>query len=114
MSNDPTQLLLDLLEQEKTLLIEGKIENVAALEPQKIELAEKIEAQGPLDTENLKRLQQKVRRNQELFEASRRGLKTAAARVSEIRRVLTQLDTYTSNGSLRTLQFAAPKVERRA
>ncbi len=114
MPNNTLSKLIALLDEEKALLLSGKIDSLAALEPQKIELSEHLESEGRPSSQQLADLQQRIRRNQALLEASSKGLKTASERLKEIRKVMLQLDTYTRNGDMKNIQTSHPKIERRA
>ncbi|MDV7144778.1 hypothetical protein R3X27_19015 [Tropicimonas sp. TH_r6] len=114
MSNETLSQFKTLLEEEKALLLSGKIESVAALEPRKQELAQRLETNSLLSSQQLADLQQKVRRNQILLEASSKGFRTASERLKEIRKVMLQLDTYTRGGDMKNIKTAHPKIERRA
>ncbi len=106
--------LLELLEQERSLLIKGEVDAVAALAEQKEELIEQLRTAGPLPAEGLSKLRERALRNKALLDASRTGLKAAATRLKEIRKAMLQLDTYNRDGNLTNLQTAQPKVEKRA
>lgn len=114
MLDDDMKDLAVLLEEEKALLLAGRVEAVAELEPRKLQLAESLVGQEAAEPTALADLQQKARRNEALLEASRNGLIAAGARLRDIRKAALNLDTYNKNGDLTNLQRTAPSFERRA
>lgn len=114
MRADSLDRLLDLMEEERSLLMSGDIEALADLEPRKTAMLEAFSAEDHLDENRLATLQTKLHRNQALLDAARKGLNAAGARLRDIRKAMLQLDTYTRNGDIRNLQQARPKIERRA
>lgn len=114
MSDKAVEDMIALLEEERSLLLNGKLEAVTDLESRKLELAEQFQSDVAPDAAALADLQQKAQRNQTLLEAALKGLKSATARLQDIRKATLQLDTYTRGGDLQNLRLARPKVERRA
>lgn len=105
----------DLLESEKKALIQGDVERVGRLMPQKEFLIEKLNAQDELDRKNLVHLQQKVMRNQTLLDSALEGIRAVATRMSELGRVRSGLDTYDEQGRKRRFGMQnSAKVEKRA
>lgn len=114
MTEPALEHLIDLLEQERSLLIKGEIEALARQTKRKEELVEQLRSAGPLPTEDLSRLRELADRNAALLDASRNGLRAASSRLTEIRKAMLQLDTYGRDGALTNLRTARPNVEKRA
>ncbi len=106
--------LQTLLATERDHLVQGHLEKVADLTSDKETLIRLLDDTADLDHEQLAGLRQEAARNQRLLESSLKGLRSARTRLEEIRKVATQLDTYTSGGKIQNLREAAPKLERRA
>lgn len=118
MEHAETQTLKDevagLLEEEREALLSGNLEAVEALLPRKSALAERLDAADPMLLEELKTLRSTALRNQELLEEAMKGIQRVANRVTELRRVRTQLDTYDASGNKQVFRTARNSVERRA
>ncbi|MBV1896408.1 MAG: flagellar export chaperone FlgN [Rhodobacteraceae bacterium] len=119
MKSENFQPLIDkldeLLDSEKKALVQGDIDRVGQLMPQKEYLVESLNAQDNLDRKNLARLHQKVMRNQTLLDSALEGIRAVATRMSELRRVRSGLETYDERG--RKQHFGdqrSTQVEKRA
>ncbi len=105
----------DLLDSEKKALVQGDIDRVGRLLPQKEFLIENLNAQSDLDRKSLAHLHQKVMRNQTLLDSALEGIRAVATRMSELKRVRSGLETYDEQGRKR--RFGAQnsaQVEKRA
>lgn len=114
MTESAMHQLFDLLEREKVLLIKGDLDAIARQADRKDDLVEQLRSEPPLPAEDLSRLRDMAQRNSALLDASRKGLKAAATRLSEIRKAMLNLDTYGRDGALTNLSEARPNVEKRA
>lgn len=114
MTDTTLRQLLALLDEERNLLLKGDIGAIGSLEAAKLDLAQRLEAEDQPSVEALDKLRRSVERNRRLLEAARKGLKSGADRLREIRKALLRLDTYTRGGNLTNLQQASPNVSRRA
>ena len=119
MTGDTQQGLIDqldkLLESERQALLTGDLEKISVLLERKETL---IDAFNTLDTEDngdLDDLHRKVMRNQVLLNGALEGIRKVAARMAEIRRVRSALDTYDKTGRKQVIDgHAQPRVEKRA
>ncbi len=117
--HDDRQTLIDrldrLLESERAALLAGDLETIGTLLDHKEALIDAFNALEPERTEGLEGLQRKVLRNQALLDGALEGIRKVAARMAEMRRVRTTLDTYDQAGRKRTIDGAAPRrIEKRA
>ncbi|QJF52992.1 flagellar biosynthesis protein FlgN [Roseobacter ponti] len=105
----------DLLDEERTALLEGNLDHVARLLETKETL---IDALADLDANEVKPLQEldkKVRRNQVLLDSALAGIRSVAERLTALRRVRRSLDTYDAKGVRQTIDMVSDKsVEKRA
>ena len=122
MSDDVTNDLIDsltsLLEDERTALIEGKLDALEGLLSRKQALFEELEErqeEDAIDPESLAPLQDLFRRNHALLESTQKGLRATTERMGAMRRVRTSLETYTNTGQRHAVQMSAgQRVEKRA
>ncbi|MBO9395405.1 flagellar biosynthesis protein FlgN [Shimia sp. R9_1] len=122
MSDDVTNDLIDsltsLLEDERTALIEGKLDALEGLLSRKEALFEELEErqeEDSIDPESLAPLQDLFRRNHALLESTQKGLRATTERMGAMRRVRTSLETYTPTGQRHAVQMSAgQRVEKRA
>lgn len=106
--------LLELLEQERSFLLDGNIVGLANLGQRKDELVVSLTRREDLESDTLALLQKKVRRNHALLDAARSGLEAARDRILQIRKATQRLNTYTAGGAIRDLKTTVPSVERRS
>ncbi|MBO9473754.1 flagellar biosynthesis protein FlgN [Shimia sp. R10_1] len=122
MSEDTTvdlvESLTTLLEEERSILIEGKLDALEALLARKEALFEELEElqeEDPIDLDTLAPLQDLFRRNHALLESTQSGLRATQERMGTMRRVRTSLETYTNTGQRQAVQMSAgQRVEKRA
>lgn len=119
MTDQETSLVLhrldDLLEAERTALLSGNLDAIAALVDQKETLITQLVQADVSDDELLATIAHKTKRNQGLLDEALNGIRNVATRLSEFRRVRRSLDTYDSNGAKQSVEI--PKTgsfEKRA
>jgi len=114
MANDLCSDMLDLLEQEQAALVNGRIDALTRLMPEKERLAAALARTPPTGkAAELARMQQLVARNAGLLSAARRGIGTARARLRQLAEGAT-LDTYDKHGQRQNLMPGTSRIERRA
>lgn len=116
--SSPTGLMQEidtLLEQERTALIEGRLDDLVALIARKEELARAL-ADAPLGgSDALERLQGKAARNQAMLDSALRGIKSVSTRLSTIRKVRENLESYDQKGRRVTIDTQwTSSLEKRA
>ncbi|MDA5557423.1 flagellar biosynthesis protein FlgN [Shimia sp. MMG029] len=115
---DLVESLTTLLEEERSILIEGKLDALEALLARKEALFEELEElqeEDPIDLDTLAPLQDLFRRNHALLESTQSGLRATQERMGTMRRVRTSLETYTNTGQRQAVQMSAgQRVEKRA
>lgn len=114
MAHDLCDEMLDLLEQEEAALLQGHLDTLARLAPEKERLTKALLALPPsgADTQ-LTRMRQSAARNAALLAAARRGIAAARNRLRQLAEGPT-LNTYDQRGQRQSLTPGARHVERRA
>ena len=117
-TSELVEALTSVLEEERAVLIEGKLDALEDLLARKEALFEELEAQQEketLDLDSLAPLQDLFRRNHALLESTQRGIRATTERMGAMRRVRTSLETYTNTGQRQAVQMSAGQhVEKRA
>ena len=115
-SENPLINALDtLLERERTALLQGDIEALTALLPDKEALIEALNTEPADDLPRFEALSGKVARNQLLLEQAMDGMREVIDRMGALRRMRVGLDTYGSDGARHHIEVTAEHtVERRA
>ncbi|MBO9450559.1 flagellar export chaperone FlgN [Tropicibacter sp. R16_0] len=117
-SETPTELIAaldELLDLERAALVDGELERLGVLLPQKEKLIERINTLDSVEREALAGVQSKVSRNQSLLNSAMEGIQAVANRMAELRRVRRGLETYDESG--RKMQHntqVSKKLEKRA
>jgi hypothetical protein len=119
MTDDPTKAALAaldaLLEAERTALMNGDLEALADLLPEKEAQIAILNASEQQQLSELKELDVKVRRNQLLLNGALEGIRSVARRMAEMRQLRGSLDTYNSAGEKRSIEVATKhSLEKRA
>ena len=105
----------DLLETERRALLDGDLEEIAALVIRKEALIDALNALQLPDGESLGDMRQKLDRNQALLEGALSGIRRVANRMATMRRIRDTLETYDADGTRRTIQGNVTRhVEKRA
>lgn len=110
--------LQELLEEERTALIEGKLDALPDLLERKEALFEELtqlQEDDEIDTDDLAPLQEGFARNQRLLESAQAGLQATQERMTTLRRVRTSFESYDNRGQRQSVQLSAgQRVEKRA
>lgn len=109
------QALEEIVEQERSALLEGDLERLSQMLPRKEQLIEDLNGLEVLDSDDLIRLQAKVNRNQSLLSSAAEGIRAVADRMAELRKVRQEFTTYDATGQRtgHAVRHAA-KLEKRA
>lgn len=107
--------MLDLLETERSALARGDLTSVTALFERKEKLVQELARLSDGTMPELGRIQAKMSQNQALIDGALRGIRHVSERLTALRKVKHQLDTYSKDGQRRTIEgFLVHKVEKRA
>ncbi len=98
MSNDLIKSLEELLDLERSALVEGNLEQLDRMTPEKEKLIFEINGMQVRESLQLVQLQKKVERNQALLNSAAEGIRAVATRMSEMRRVRQEFSTYDATG----------------
>lgn len=105
----------DLLDRERTALLNGDLDAISRGLREKERLIDALNALHDAQDENLSAIRSKAIRNQILLENALTGIRAVADRVSALRRVRDTLETYDQSGrktAISTLRTG--QVEKRA
>ena len=104
--------LIDLLDNERRALLEGRLADALALSERKLRLTERIEHET-LGAETARRVRDRARRNEALLAAAMSGIKSARERIASLF-TARPLSTYGSDGRRQQIGGAGGTLERRA
>ncbi len=107
--------LEEVLDLERAALVQGDLDRLSSMVPEKEKLIGAINDLQVLESEALIRVQQKAERNQALLNSALEGIRSVAQRMAELRRVRQGLETYDSAGQKH--RFSATRsaqLEKRA
>lgn len=110
--SDITRRLLELFDRERRIILDGRIEDLAGLEAEKVALSSRFEEVR--DPRELALVRKKAVQSAELLAAATEGIKSALERVRDIRQQAGTLNTYTADGGRSNHATARGKLERRA
>ena len=102
--------LQELLEEERTALIEGKLNALPDLLERKEALFEELstlQEEEEIDADDLAPLQEGFARNQQLLESAQAGLRATQERMGTLRRVRTSFESYDNRGQRPSVQLSA-------
>ncbi len=115
MDNDPVKVLENLLDSERAALVQGNLEVLDQLTPEKEQLIGAINDLHVIETDDLIRVQRKIARNQTLLNSAAEGIRAVADRMSELHRVRRELTTYDALGQRNGFAVRVQaKLEKRA
>lgn len=116
MTLEETMLALDaLLETERQALLNGDLDAIAGLVPEKESLIDSLLALQPSSGDDLARLQKKLTRNSALFDSALEGIRSVANRLSTLRRLRRSLETYDQSGrKMPLVEGQSSRLEKRA
>ena len=89
---------ISLLDAERLALLEGRLENLSEIHEKKSKLIDELNRLDIEDQQKMLGLRSKVERNQDLLNSALEGIRAVSRRLAEVRRVRTNLDTYTEQG----------------
>ncbi|WP_237218066.1 flagellar protein FlgN [Ruegeria lacuscaerulensis] len=119
MTTKPDMGLLKSLEEvldlERNALVQGDLDQLTQMAPEKEKLIDAVNDLQVLDSEDLIRLQDKVARNQALLGSAADGIRAVADRMAELRRVHGEFSTYGADGQRSDFAVRShAKLEKRA
>ena len=119
MTHSNAQTLIDqldvLLEKEREVLLEGRLEAMADIAREKENLIDSLNALVPDPKHNISELQTKVVRNQVLLDGAMQGIRNVATRLAALRKFRRTLETYDASGRKQTIEGEIDhQVEKRA
>ncbi len=119
MTAEPNAALIktleDILDRERTALVEGDLDRLNTMVPEKEKLIGAINDLGVLDSSDLIRVQKKVERNQVLLNNAADGIRAVASRMAELRKVRQEFTTYGADGQRNGFAVRSrTKLEKRA
>ncbi len=95
---DLIRSLEEVLDLERTALVDGDLERLNLMAPEKEKLIVAINELQVIDSAQLIHLQKKVERNQTLLNSAAEGIRSVATRMAELRRVRQEFSTYGADG----------------
>ncbi|MEP1767163.1 MAG: flagellar biosynthesis protein FlgN [Sulfitobacter sp.] len=100
MADDKTEIekLATLLEQERLLLLDGNLEGLGKLLPEKEKLMDGLLEGEETPAQVFLPLEGKLNQNQLLLNGAMEGIRAVSERLAALRHVRTSLDTYDANG----------------
>ncbi|EPX82609.1 flagellar protein FlgN [Salipiger mucosus] len=112
---EPVDDLLQLLERERCILLEGALQEIEPLVEEKTLLMEELAQRETVDAEELGSLQAKLQRNQELYDSALAGVRAVAKRLDMMRTAGKSMNIYTANGEREIIEgHAQASMEKRA
>ncbi|KUJ78991.1 flagellar export chaperone FlgN [Ruegeria profundi] len=112
---DLIRSLEDVLDLERTALVDGDLNRLNQVVPEKEKLIDTINELQVFESAELIRLQKKVERNQLLLNSAAEGIRAVADRMAELRRVRQEFTTYGADGQRNGFAVRRnPKLEKRA
>lgn len=104
-----------LLSEERAALIGGDLDQITRLAPQKEALMTRLGQITDLERQPVADLQNKILRNQALFDHALEGIRTVSRRLSALRKVRGTLDIYDQSGAKKSVTFKdGGSLEKRA
>lgn len=95
---DLMKALEEILDLERAALIEGDLNRIGHMMPEKEKLVGAIREMQVFGSEDLIRLQQKVDRNQGLLNSAADGIRAVMTRMAELRKIRQEFTTYDASG----------------
>ena len=106
--------MFNLLSEERDILMTGRLESIPDLADRKANLIEELNSMQGSSLNGVNDLKRMVLRNQELLDEALRGIRDVINRMSELKRVRDNLETYDDKGERLTIQASKPSFEKRA
>ncbi|KIC45225.1 flagellar biosynthesis protein FlgN [Ruegeria sp. ANG-S4] len=115
MSNELITALEEVLDLERAALVEGDLNRLKTMTPEKEKLIGAINELQVLNSADLIALQKKLERNQSLLNSAAEGIRSVANRMSELRKVRQEFSTYDADGQRSGYPMRGKaKLEKRA
>lgn len=112
---DELTTLDDVLEREAMALRSGDYETLEEIASEKQDIVDRLsEETADLSSSDVARVQEKLRRNEVLYDATMDGLRSVIERLKSVSRVSSHLDTYTQSGFVQDLAPPRPSFEKRS
>jgi len=112
---DLIKSLEEVLDLERTALVDGDLDRLNHMAPEKEKLIGAINELRVFDSDELIRIQKKVERNQALLNSAAEGIRAVASRMAELRRVRQEFSTYGADGQRNGFAVRShAKLEKRA
>ena len=117
--SDPAGVILasldDLLDRERSALLEGDLEAVSRSLREKERLIDALNGIRPAEGDLLGAIREKVQRNQVLLDGALDGIRAVADRMSALRRIRETLETYDQSGRRTVIEgLRKGRIEKRA
>ena len=109
------QHLDELLDRERTALLDGDLEGISRSLREKERLIDALNGLGTTPEVELAGIRMKIQRNQILLDGALDGIRAVAERLSALRRIRDTLETYDQTGQKTVLdRLRSGQVEKRA
>lgn len=113
--HDVIDALDDLLEAERDALLSGDLKKLTGLFKRKEALIDALNVAERFEGNELRLLDGKIKRNQELLNSALEGIRKVANRMAAFRRVRASLETYDAKGDRQVIDIEPAKtLEKRA
>ncbi|MFZ5963523.1 flagellar protein FlgN [Thalassococcus sp. BH17M4-6] len=107
--------LSDLVTEERSALLDGRLDALSDLLDRKEALITALAAQDPPDRAELEALQTSMQRNGVLFDQALEGIRNVSKRLGALRQLRKSVDTYDASGRRTAISDpGAQRLERRA
>ncbi|MGI1662043.1 flagellar biosynthesis protein FlgN [Palleronia sp. KMU-117] len=110
---DPIGALEDLLERERRLILSGRLADLGRHAEAKARIVDAL-SREVRDPRHLDRLRAAASRNQGLLDAAAEGIREVRDRLTDMRRSVGSLATYSSDGERHVVSTTPGQLERRA
>lgn len=104
----------DVLAKEHIALVSGDLNGMEELSKKKIEIMDSLVTSSGIGAGDLDEIRVAVLRNQRLLEETMRGIRHIQERANRLQHIRQNLDTYDSQGQLKTIRSSRSSVEYRA
>lgn len=111
--NRPTDRLLALLDAERTAILAGAFDTLAAQAQQKADLFDSVASEAKPDPLQLRLLGARVSRNQELLQAAMAGVRDVQTRMAALTAAQSTLNTYDRSGQPSQIAHRQGKFEHK-
>ncbi len=113
--NEMIRRLDEILDIERDALLSGELDTLHSIVEEKEKLIESLNNSEAPDVDELRPVNNKARRNQDLLEQALHGIRTVSKRLAELREARKTFDTYNKSGQRKRIESEdAASVEKRA